>query len=99
MPVGIGPGCFCAFLALVLAHISHVSRENGRSQCTCYHPLFCLSQFGDAGQAFLRNGKVHSADGWQSVLEPIIARYRSYEIPRSLRGDAGFADPEVHRLV
>ena len=27
-------------------------------------------------QASLRNGNAHSADDWQSVLEPIIARYR-----------------------
>ena len=50
-------------------------------------------------QAFLRNGNVHSADNWQSVLEPIIARYRSSNIPRFFRGDAGFADPEIYRFL
>jgi hypothetical protein len=59
---------------------------NGYFQCTCYHPLFCFNQFGDMEQASLRNGNVHSADDWQSVLEPIIARYRSSDIPRFFRG-------------
>jgi hypothetical protein len=72
---------------------------NGYFQCTCYHPLFCFNQFGDMEQAFLRNGNVHSADNWQSVLEPIIARYQSSDIPRFFRGDAGFADPEIYRFL
>ena len=72
---------------------------NGYFQCTCYHPLFCFNQFGDMEQAFLRNGNVHSADDWQSVLEPIIFRYRSSDIPRFFRGDAGFADPEIYRFL
>ena len=32
-------------------------------------------------------------------LEPIIARYRSSDIPRFFRGDAGFADPEIYRFL
>jgi len=72
---------------------------NGYFQCTCYHPLFCFNQYGDMEQASLRNGNVHSADDWQSVLEPIIARYRSSDIPRFFRGDAGFADPQIYRFL
>jgi len=72
---------------------------NGYFQCTCYHPLFCFNQYGDMEQASLRNGNVHSADNWQNVLEPIIARYRSSDIPRFFRGDAGFADPEIYRFL
>ena len=72
---------------------------NGYFQCTCYHPLFCFNQYGDMEQAFLRNGNVHSADDWRSVLEPIIARYRASDIPRYFRGDAGFADPEIYRFL
>ena len=51
----------------------------------------------DAG--LLVYGNVHSADDWQSVLEPIIARYRSSDIPRFFRGDAGFADPKIYRFL
>ena len=72
---------------------------NGYFQCTCYHPLFCFNQFGDMERAFLRHGNVHSADEWQSVLEPIIARYRSFDISRFFRGDAAFADPEIYRFL
>jgi len=72
---------------------------NGYFQCTCYHPLFCFNQFGDMEQASLRNGNVHSADDWQSVLGPIISRYRSSDIHRFFRGDAGFADPEIYRFL
>lgn len=35
---------------------------NGYFECTCYHPLFCFSQFGDMERALLRNGNVYSAD-------------------------------------
>jgi hypothetical protein len=65
-------------------------------ECTCYHPLFCFNQFGDLERALLRNGNVHSADDWQSVLEPIVDRYRGHEILRFFRGDAAFADPNVY---
>ena len=47
------------------------SAYNGHFGCTCYHPLFCFNQFGDLERALLRNEEVHSADDWQSVLEPI----------------------------
>ena len=72
---------------------------NGYFACTCYHPLFCFNQYGDLERAFLRHGNVHSADAWQSVLEPIIARYRSFDISRFFRGDAAFADPEIYRFL
>jgi hypothetical protein len=49
--------------------------------------------------ALLRNGNVHSAEDWLSVLEPIVARYRYDDIRRFFRGDAAFADPRVYRYV
>ena len=75
------------------------SAYNGYFECTCYHPLFCFNQYGDLERALLRNGNVHSADDWQSVLEPIIARYRDGDIVRFFRGDAAFADPHVYRCL
>ena len=72
------------------------SAYNGYFECTCYHPLFCFNQYGDVERALLRNGNVHSADDWQSVLEPIIERYRAYNILKFFRGDAAFADPNVY---
>ena len=47
---------------------------NGYFQCMCYHPLFCFNQYGDLERALLRNGNVHSADDWRSLLEPIVNR-------------------------
>ena len=75
------------------------SAYNGYFGCTCYHPLFCFNQHGDVEQAMLREGNVHSADDWRSVLEPVVARYRGEEIKRFFRGDAAFASPEVHEFL
>jgi len=75
------------------------SAYNGYFECTCYHPLFCFNQYGDMERTLLRNGNVHSADDWQSVLEPVIGRYRCYDILHFFRGDAGFADPDVYRYL
>ena len=72
---------------------------NGYFQCTCYHPLFCFNQYGDLERALLRNGNVHSADDWRSLLEPIVNRYRGYNILRFFRGDAAFADPKMYRYL
>ena len=49
------------------------SAYNGYFEYTCYHPLFCFNQYGDIERVLLRKGNVHSADDWQSVLEPVIA--------------------------
>jgi len=51
------------------------SAYNGHFGCTCYHPLFVFNQLGDVERCVLRSGNVHSAGGWRSVLEPVIARY------------------------
>jgi len=75
------------------------SAYDGFFECTCYHPLFCFNQFGDVEGALLRNGNVHSADDWQSLLEPTVNRYRGYDILRFFRGDAAFANPEIYRYL
>src|SRR5262249_45358348 len=49
---------------------------NGHYACTCYHPLFVFNQFGDLERCALRPGNVHSADGWDGVLKPVVARYQ-----------------------
>ena len=72
---------------------------NGHFDCTCYHPLFCFNQFGDVEGALLREGNVHSAKDWRSVLEPVVARYRDQKLPRYFRADAAFANPEVSEFL
>jgi len=47
---------------------------NGHYACACYHPLFVFNQFGDLERCALRPGNVHSADGWDGVLKPVVAR-------------------------
>jgi hypothetical protein len=72
---------------------------NGHFGCTCYHPLFVFNQFGDLERASLRSGNVHSADGWRSVLEPVVERYRDKAIRRFFRGDAAFALPDLYDFL
>ena len=77
------------------------SAYNGYFECTCYHPLFCFNQDGDLERALLRHGNVASADDWRSVLEPVVARYRTRprNFKRYFRGDAGFANPQVYEYL
>ena len=72
---------------------------NGHYACTCYHPLFVFNQFGDLERCALRPGNVHSADGWQDVLEPVVARYRGKVSRIYFRADAAFANPEVYEFL
>ena len=75
------------------------SAWNGHFGCTCYHPLFVFNQFGDLERCVLRPGNAHSAEGWRSVLEPVIARYRERRLPLWFRGDAAFAKPELYEML
>jgi Transposase DDE domain group 1 len=52
-----------------------MSLWNGHYGCTCYHPLFLFNQFGDMERCALRAGNVHSADGWENVLKPVVIRF------------------------
>jgi len=53
------------------------SAYNGHFESVCYHPLFVFNPEGDCLAAKLRPGNVHSADGWDEVLLPIIDRSRA----------------------
>jgi hypothetical protein len=75
------------------------SAYNGHFSCTCYHPLFCLNQFGDLERALLRNGNVHSADDWRAALEPVVARYLDQKLESFFRADAAFANPKVYEFL
>ena len=75
------------------------SAYNGHFACTCYHPLFCFNQFGDVEGTLLREGNVHSAKDWRTVLEPIVARYQVRNLRRYFRADAAFAQPELYEYL
>ncbi len=47
----------------------------------------------------LRPGHVHSAERWQQLLVPVVARYRDRERHKYLRGDGAFAKPEVYEYL
>ena len=68
---------------------------NGHFGCICYCPLFVFNQHGDLERCGLRPGNVHSADGWEAVLKPVVARYRGTAASISFRGDAAFAQPNM----
>jgi hypothetical protein len=79
------------------------SAWNGHFQSKCLHPLFVFNQFGDLERCALRPGNVHSADGWQDVLKPVLARYSPTARPlikrRRFRADAAFAIPALFDLL
>src|SRR6266700_595700 len=72
---------------------------NGHYACTCYHPLFVFNQFGDLERCTLRPGNVHSADGWDDVLKPVVVRYQGKVSRIHFRADAAFAMPEVYEFL
>jgi hypothetical protein len=49
-----------------------------------------FNQFGDLERCALRPGNVHSADGWEGVLKPVILRYRGRVWRIYFRADAAF---------
>src|SRR3989475_1768813 len=65
----------------------------------CYHPLFVFNPEGDCLAAKLRPGNVHSADGWDKVLLPIIDRYRRRGQTVVVRADAAFALPALYEAL
>ena len=74
------------------------SSYNGHFLSRCYHPLFVFNQYGDCLKVKLRPGNVHSADGWQEFLEPILRYYVGKGINVKVRGDAAFAIPGLYEL-
>ena len=58
-----------------------------------------FNQLGDVERCALRPGNVHRADGWRTVLEPVVARYRGRVKRLYFRGDAAFANPEMYEFL
>ena len=72
---------------------------NGHFGCTCCHPFFVFNHFRDMERCALRPGNVHSADGWEEVLNPIIARYRGTVGTIAFLGDAALAQPNMYEFL
>src|SRR3989442_15896561 len=75
------------------------SAYNGHFESVCYHPLFVCNPDCDCLSAKLRPGNVHSADGWDDVLLPIIDRYRAQDQTVVVRADAAFALPALYKAL
>jgi hypothetical protein len=75
------------------------SAYNGHFESVCYHPLFAFNEHGDCLAAKLRPGNVHSADGWDAVLLPVLDRYRWRGQTVVVRADAAFAIPAVYEAL
>ena len=72
---------------------------NGHFDCTCYHLLFLFNQFGMLERCALRDGNVHSADGWKEVLDPMIERYAGRDLLRFFRAVAAYANPAIYERL
>ena len=56
-----------------------------------------LTGLAASNAVLLRPGNVHSADGRENVLKPVLARYADRELMRFFRADAAFAVPELYK--
>ena len=72
---------------------------NGHFESTCYHPLLLFNREGDCLAAKLRPGNVHSADDWEELLLPEIARQQKQGKEVVFRADAAFAKPEIYEAL
>jgi hypothetical protein len=72
------------------------SAYNGHFESTCYHPLLLFNGEGDCLAAKLRPGNVHSAEGWEELLQPEIERQQKLDQEIVFRADAAFAKPEIY---
>jgi hypothetical protein len=75
------------------------SAYNGHFESVCYHPLFVFNQEGDCLAATLRPGNVHSADGWDKLLLPLIERSQVRGQTVVVRADAAFAIPALYEAL
>ena len=61
--------------------------------------VFVFNQLGDLERCALPHANVHSADGWMSVLKPVVARYQSKGERVASRADAAFATPAMYEFL
>jgi hypothetical protein len=75
------------------------SAYNGHFESTCYHPLLLFNREGDCLAAKLRPGNVHSAEDWEELVLPEIARQHKQGKEVVVRADAAFAKPEIYEAL
>jgi len=75
---------------------------NYHYQAHGYHPLLCFDGLtGDLLKAELREGTKYCSNGAGTFMEPLLEEYRSEypEMPLYLRGDSGFASPDLYETL
>ena len=75
------------------------SAYNGHFASVCDHPLFLFNDQGDCLAASLRPGNVPSADDWDDLLMPEIARQQGAGRRVAFRADAAFARPAIYEAL
>ncbi len=68
-------------------------------ESVCHRPLFLFSSQGDELAAKLRPGHVYSAEGWEELSLPEIECQPQDGKEVTFRGDAAFANPEIHKAL
>jgi hypothetical protein len=80
----------------------HGAKYNHHYQQTGFHPLFCFDGLtGDCLKAELRSGNVYTSRQVVRFMGPILRRYETWapDALIVLRGDSGFAVPELFKLA
>ena len=75
---------------------------NYHYQAHGYHPLLCFDGLtGDLLKAELREGAKYCSNGAADFMRSLLAEYSSDypEIPLFLRGDSGFASPDLYEIL
>lgn len=75
---------------------------NYHYQANGYHPLLCFDGLtGDLLKAELRDGTKYCSNGAGEFMKPLLSEYRSLypEMDLYLRGDSGFASPELYETL
>ena len=75
------------------------ARITGTLHPVCYHPLFLFNDQGDCLAASLRPGNVPSADDWDDLLMPEIARQQGAGRRVAFRAGAAFARPTIYEAL
>ena len=104
MPKSSSPS-FLGLLDLDSTLLDTYGEQEGESfnyhyQSHGYHPLACCDGMtGDLLKIQLRDGNVYSSNGVVEFLQPLLDEFavNCPDIPLFLRGDSGFAAPELYR--
>jgi hypothetical protein len=89
----------CRETSVALTSTLHWFETEVLSEEWNYQGLSRFNQDGDCLAATLRPGNVHSADGWDKVLLPVIDRYRTRGQTVVVRADAAFALPVLYEAL